>query len=162
MMKWFKSTMWLAVAAALVFSFDLAAAQDAVDDPAQFDAGMAVFEANCASCHLSDGTGSAAGRPLTDIAIEQPDRSVHVTSVTEGIRGMPAWADVLSPAEIDSVVSYVRLGFVSQPVEQADTPAEEELAATGAEAPYILIAGVALLGAGFLFISSAQVRTRQS
>jgi cytochrome c6 len=164
--KLLKPIAWLAVVAALVFSFDVASAQSGEDDPAQVEAGMATFEANCAACHSSDGTGSATGRPLTDIAIEQPDRSVLITSVTDGKGNMPTWGAVLSAEEIDAVVSYVRIGFASQPAEEEaeeeEAAAEEELAVTGTETPFVLILGAALVAAGLLFVSSAQLRTRRN
>jgi mono/diheme cytochrome c family protein len=149
----------------LLFTFDAASAQGGVDDPAQVEAGMAVFESNCVSCHVSEGTGSSSGRPLTDIAMQQPDRAVHVTSVTEGKGNMPAWDATLSAEEIDAVVSYVRLGFVSEAAEE-DPPAEEEPAeeppATGSEVELFLIAAGVLLGAGLLFIRSSRPRTLRS
>ena len=73
-----------------------AGAQVGADDPAQVEAGRAVFERNCASCHTSEGVGSRAGRPLTDIALEEPDRSVHIDSVTNGKGAMPAFGAALS------------------------------------------------------------------
>lgn len=151
-----KSLVWLATAAALLFTFDVASAQGGVDDPAQIEAGMALFESNCVSCHTSEGTGSSAGRPLTDIAVEQPDRAVHVESVTNGKGNMPAWGATLSAEEIDSVVSYVRLGFVSETA--AEEPAAEELAVTGSEVEFFLLAAGVLLGAGLLFIRSSRPR----
>ncbi len=163
--KFFKPVALVAVVAALVFSFDVASAQEGEDDPAAVEAGMAVFEANCASCHSSDGTGSASGRPLTDIAMQEPDRTVHIASVTDGKGGMPAFGAVLSAEEIDSVISYVRIGFASQTEEEPaeEAPAEdEELAVTGAETPLVLILGAALVAAGLLFVSSAQLRPRRN
>lgn len=100
-------------------------AQSAEDDPAQVEAGMAVFEASCAGCHGSDGEGSNLGRPLTDVATQEPDRTVHVASVTNGKGNMPAFGTSLEADEIDAAVSYVRLTFVSAQDEEA------ELAVTG-------------------------------
>jgi LPXTG-motif cell wall-anchored protein len=97
--------------------------------------------------------------------MQQPDRAVHVTSVTEGKGNMPAWDATLSAEEIDAVVSYVRLGFVSEAAEE-DPPAEEEPAeeppATGSEVELFLIAAGVLLGAGLLFIRSSRPRTLRS
>lgn len=163
-----KSLVWLVTAAALLFTFDAASAQDGVDDPAQVEQGMAVYESNCVSCHISDGTGSAAGRPLTDIAMQEADRAVHVASVTNGKGNMPAWGGTLSADEIDAVVSYLRLEFVSEAAAE-DTTAEEdtnaaeepaeELAVTGSEVELFLIAAGVLLGAGLLFIRSSRLRS---
>ncbi len=107
------------------------------EDPAKVAAGEAVYTANCAGCHAADGTGTATGRPLTGIA-DQADRSVHVTSVTDGKDFMPAFGDRLSEEEIDSVVAYVRGTFVS---------AQDPLPRTGNENSLVIF-GVALLAAG--------------
>lgn len=158
-----KLSVLLAAVMALVLTFGTAGAQESADDPAQIEAGMAVFEANCASCHSSDGTGSAVGRPLTDVALEA-DRSVHIASVTDGKGGMPAFGAVLEVDEIDAVVSYVRLGFVSEAAAQEEEPpaeeepAEEELAETGAESAPIAVAAIATVAAGAMLVATARRR----
>jgi len=163
-----KLMVWIATAAALLLTVDGAWAQGGVDDPAQIEQGMAIYETNCATCHVSDGSGSNAGRPLTDIAAEQPDRSVHVTSVTDGKGRMPAWNATLTAEEIDAVVSYVRLGFSTQEAEAAaeaegeGEAAEEELAVTGSDIELGVLAAAALLGAGLLFVRSARLHPRRS
>lgn len=152
-MKWTGS---LAVVFALMMA-PAAVAQGSTDDPAQVEAGMAVFETNCASCHTSEGVGSTAGRPLIDIALEEPDRNAHIESVTNGRGGMPAFGASLSAEEIDSVVSYVRLTFVSS---QAEEPAEEEpaaeeaLAVTGVESGALVVAALGLGVAGLMLVST--------
>ncbi len=160
-----KLSVLLAAAMALVLTFGTAGAQESTDDPAQVEAGMAIFEANCASCHSSDGTGSAVGRPLIDVALEA-DRSVHITSVTEGKGGMPAFGSVLEADEIESVLSYVRLGFVSEAAAQEDPPAEEEpaeeLADTGAESAPMAIAAIAVVAAGAMLVTTARRRPELS
>ncbi|MEM7286446.1 MAG: cytochrome c [Actinomycetota bacterium] len=160
-----KTLVWIAAVAAVVFTFDAASAQGGEDDPAQVEAGAAVFEANCASCHGAEGEGSAVGRRLTGVAAEN-DRARHVATVTDGRSTMPGFGAVLSAEEIDAVVSFVRLTFVAQD-EGGEEPAEEEpaeespeeepeLADTGVESAAALIAAVALLGAGGLFIRSSR------
>jgi LPXTG-motif cell wall-anchored protein len=152
-MKW---TGLLAVVFAVLMA-PAAVAQETVDDPAQVEAGMAIFETNCASCHTSEGVGSAAGRPLTDIALEEPDRSAHIDSVTNGRGGMPAFGAALSEEEIDSVVSYVRLTFVSaQPEEsaEAEPAAEEELASTGVESGVLVVAAIGFAAAGLMLLGA--------
>jgi LPXTG-motif cell wall-anchored protein len=155
-MKQMKWTVLLAVVFALLMA-PAAVAQGTTDDPAQVEAGMAVFESNCASCHTSEGVGSAAGRPLTDIALEEPDRSAHIESVTNGRGGMPAFGAALSEEEIDSVVSYVRLTFVSAQAEEPaeeEPAAEEELASTGVESGMLVVAAVGLGAAGLMLMST--------
>lgn len=145
-------------ALAMVVSFAAPAFAQA-DDPAEVEAGMAIFEANCAGCHGVDGGGSPTGRPLTDVATEA-DRSQHIQSVTEGRRGMPAFGDQLSTDEISAAVSYVRIGFASAAAETEPAPApaaeEPELARTGVETPILLLAGVVLLSLGMVLNRSAR------
>jgi cytochrome c oxidase cbb3-type subunit 3 len=87
-------------------------------------AGRALYEENCAFCHASDGTGrnwigsflEPRPRDFTDPEF----RLIHDTAALEqrilvGIPGtsMPAWRDVLGPAEIDAIIAYVREAFAS-------------------------------------------------
>jgi len=124
----------------LALSAAPAGAQDA-DDPGDLGQGMEIFNAGCSSCHQADGSGSAAGRSLIDIAVEQPDRSVHVASVTDGIGNMPGYADRLTADEIDAAVSYVRLTFRSQ-----EDPMDE-LPRTGLSG-WLFAIGFGLIGSG--------------
>lgn len=133
-----------------------AGAQAAQDDPAQVEAGMAVFEANCAGCHGTDGTGTNFGRPLTDVATQEPDRSVHIASVTNGKGGMPAFGDELDANDIDAAVSYVRLTFSTA---QADDAAEPELAVTGRTTTTLVFFSLIALTSG-LGLTALARRTR--
>lgn len=140
----------LALALGMFVTATSAGAQSAEDDPAQVEAGMAVFEANCAGCHSSDGSGSTTGRPLIGVAAEQPDRLVHIESVTNGKgQGMPAFGENLSAEEIDSAVSYVRLTFVA---EEAEAEGAAELAQTGVNSLEIAFVGTTVLLAGLLIL----------
>lgn len=116
------------------------------DDPAQVEAGQAIYEMSCAGCHGDDGTGvTGRGRPLIGIA-SQGDRATHVASVTDGKGGMPAFGERLSSDEIDQAISYVRLSFVDE------AAATEELARTGVETTGLAIAGVAMLAGGMQLV----------
>ncbi len=132
----------IAVVTLIVGAFGVATAgaQSATDDPAQVEAGMAVFESNCAGCHGVDGTGSDSGRPLTDVATQEPDRLVHIASVTDGKGNMPAFGASLEADEIDAAVSYVRLTFVSAQ--------EPELAVTGRTTSTLLLVSLTALVGG--------------
>lgn len=154
----------LCAAIMLVFGFTQADAQSATDDPAQVEAGKAVFETNCAGCHGTDGTGvSGRGRSLIGIASQEADRSVHFMSITNGKGGMPAFGDQLSDEERDAAISYVRLTFVEAPAAATtaadddaaasdDSAATTELAVTGTETQLFAIGGVTLLAAGALMV----------
>ena len=68
--------------------------------------GAKVFASNCAQCHTLAAAGSngQVGPNLDDLA---PDEATIKAQVTNGGSGMPAFADVLSNAEIDAVTAYV-------------------------------------------------------
>jgi len=87
-------------------------------------AGRSLYEENCAFCHAADGTGQnwigsflePRPRDFTDPEF----RLIHDVAALEqrilvGIPGtsMPAWRDVLAPAEIDAIIAYVREAFGS-------------------------------------------------
>ena len=128
-----------------VFSAPGQATAQGADDPAQIDAGKAVYEMSCAGCHAEDGTGVAGrGRPLTGIA-NQGDRATHVASITDGKGGMPAFGSRLSAEEIDQATSYVRLTFVDA---SATTTAEPELALTGFGSTELALIGVTMIAGG--------------
>jgi mono/diheme cytochrome c family protein len=151
----------LAIVFAALFAIDGAWAQEGGDDPAQLEAGMAVFEQSCASCHMSDGTGSLAGRSLIDIATIQPDRAVHTASVTDGLNDMPSFAASLSAEEIDVAVTYARLTFVSeQPASEDD--AQDELAVTGTNTTVAAFGAGALLVLGLVFLNASRNMPRRT
>ncbi|WP_137702756.1 cytochrome-c oxidase, cbb3-type subunit III [Marimonas lutisalis] len=86
-------------------------------DAAEVEAGAVVFEENCASCHMEDGTGDRAqGAPnLTDaIWLYGGDYDTLMETVTNSRYGvMPPWSEAASPAgrlseaEIRAVALYV-------------------------------------------------------
>ena len=93
-------------------------------DASDLKAGQTVFETNCVACHLADGGGSI-GPNLTDKnwILGGGIKNVFKT-VSEGGRdgkGMIAWKQLLKPAEIAQVASYV-LQF------QGSTPAKPKAA----------------------------------
>lgn len=140
---------------ALTLLFAPAAGAQDEDDPADLGLGMEIWNGGCSGCHQTDGSGSSAGRSLIDIALEQPDRSVHVASVTNGIGNMPGYEGRLTEDEIDAVVSYVRITFRSE-----EDPMEE-LPRTGVES-WLFVTGFSLIavGAGALSIAAPAQRRR--
>lgn len=146
----------IGVMTAALLSFGTVQAQTAEDNPDRVEEGKVVFEANCARCHGADGAGTNFGRPLTDIAVQQPDRNVHITSVTDGLRNMPALGGDLSEEEIDDAISYVRLTFVSEIAAEEEEP--EELAATGGGEEYASAVGLSLIGVGGLLVLASRRR----
>jgi mono/diheme cytochrome c family protein len=71
--------------------------------------GAALFAANCAACHGSDG-GGGTGVQLSDGKVRAafPDVADEIKVVTNGRGGMPAFGSSLSAADITLVVDYTR------------------------------------------------------
>lgn len=123
-------------AAVLIFIVPLAAAITGVRAEAQAR-GKAVFDEHCAECHGRDGRGDGASaaylspRPLDFSSGRYKIRSTEegsvptdedlVRSVRQGLYGtaMPGWEGILSDAEIQDVVAYVKTmspAFATPPV----------------------------------------------
>ncbi|GMN08452.1 cbb3-type cytochrome c oxidase N-terminal domain-containing protein [Croceitalea sp. MTPC5] len=79
-------------------------------DASDLNAGKAIFETNCVACHMADG-GGGIGPNLTDQnwILGGGIKNVFNT-ISEGGRdgkGMVAWKQILKPAEMAQVASYV-------------------------------------------------------
>lgn len=75
-------------------------------DQATIDAGAAVYETNCSSCHgarLRNPGGSFDLREL-----KEDERERFDASVLDGIRMMPAWRGTLTEEELDQLWAYIR------------------------------------------------------
>lgn len=103
-------------------------------DPAQVARGRAVYDRHCAECHGAEGRGQAGDWRIRDAAGNYPppplDDSAHAwhhptTVLLDVIRNgsdpgegnMPAWKKVLSEAEMQDVVAYIK-SLWSDPVYQ--------------------------------------------
>lgn len=89
-------------------------------------AGKQLFEANCAFCHAVDGSGKNwIGSFLEPRPRDLSDPDLHRALGASGLRqriengmpntSMPAWKQVLSEAEIDAIIAYVRTGLSREP-----------------------------------------------
>jgi mono/diheme cytochrome c family protein len=69
-------------------------------------AGKVVFTLSCGSCHTlaAAGTSSDAGPNLDELALSD---STIADKVTNGVGGMPAFDNELSPQQIADVAAYV-------------------------------------------------------
>jgi cytochrome c oxidase cbb3-type subunit 3 len=84
---------------------------------AQQRRGERLFQDNCAFCHGGSGTGrnwigqfmEPKARDLTQYTRSTMPRVLLRQRIREGLpdTSMPAWKDVLAPAEIDAVAAYV-------------------------------------------------------
>lgn len=97
------------------------AAPAATPMSASMISGMAVYNANCATCHGAKGAGqTGAFPPLDGNGVVTGDPKTVIKIVKLGLKGpvrmkgvmyngqMPAWNGTLSDAQIASVVTYIR------------------------------------------------------
>ena len=93
--------------------------------------GEKVYAANCAACHLENGRGSAAIKPLDGSAIVKGPAAEQMRVVLEGRANgaMPAWKQ-LSDVELAAVVTYTRNHWTNQTGTLVQ-PAEFKAARTG-------------------------------
>jgi mono/diheme cytochrome c family protein len=73
--------------------------------PAQIKQGAALFAANCAVCHGQRMKDPPWAIDLATFPRDEPMRFVN--SVTDGVRNMPPWGDVLKPEDIKALWAYV-------------------------------------------------------
>lgn len=84
-------------------------------NPAFTAAGKAVYDANCAACHLASLRGKAEspvaiGPDLTDHVWVYGGRPVEIHAlITKGVlaKGMPTWGPVLGPRKISEVTAFL-------------------------------------------------------
>jgi mono/diheme cytochrome c family protein len=100
-----------AIAAALLLlasASSVAQTPDGKFPPEQIKKGSEIYAANCESCHGVRMTGTEWAINLNTFPRDRPDR--FVDSVTNGIRTMPPWGDVLKPDDIKALWAYVVAG----------------------------------------------------
>ena len=67
--------------------------------------GAEIFAANCAVCHGAHMKNPPWAIDLATFPRDEPMRFVN--SVTDGVRNMPPWGDVLKPDDIKALWAYV-------------------------------------------------------
>jgi cytochrome c oxidase cbb3-type subunit II len=86
--------------------------------------GKALFTANCAACHQSNGEGLPGAFPALkgNAAVNDADATAHIRAVLHGLQGanvggivyssqMPAFGNTLSDAEIANIINYERASW---------------------------------------------------
>jgi mono/diheme cytochrome c family protein len=75
--------------------------------------GKGLYEAVCASCHMSEGqgaVGAGAYPALADNAmLESPDYPIHL--IVHGQTAMPPLGAIMNDEQIAAVVNYIRTSF---------------------------------------------------
>jgi mono/diheme cytochrome c family protein len=97
----------LAFCAALAWASALGQ-ENAQFPPGRIDKGRSLYAAHCESCHGVRMIGPQWGVELSKFPRDSPAR--FADSVTNGIRGMPPWGDVLKPDDIEALWAYVVAG----------------------------------------------------
>ncbi len=67
-----------------------------------------LYEEHCANCHASDGSGGLGTRLEGLVVARYPDPADQSAVVASGRNTMPAFAKVLTPAEIAAITTYTR------------------------------------------------------
>jgi mono/diheme cytochrome c family protein len=108
----------------------LAAAPALADSPGGRPVKMAlpdgeqVYNQICAACHLDKAQGSPDGTvPALAHNAKLASADYPITVVMKGQGGMPWFSEMLTPAQVASVVGYVRTHFdndYADPVSEAD------------------------------------------
>ena len=76
--------------------------------PEQIKRGSAVYAANCVTCH-----GEHMKNPpwAIDLAtFPRDERARFVDAVTNGVRNMPPWGDVIKPDDVAALWAYLVAG----------------------------------------------------
>jgi mono/diheme cytochrome c family protein len=73
--------------------------------------GMLIFKSTCYACHGTNGQGTDRAPALnSQTLLAQFDNNWFRQTIAQGrpSKGMPTWGQVLSPAQINDVVAYIR------------------------------------------------------
>jgi cytochrome c6 len=92
------------------------------------EAGESIYQEVCAACHQPQGQGFADAYPPLNgsgfVNAQDPEPLVRV--IITGRGGMPTFHEILSPAEIAAVVSYIRGAWNNQ-ADQVDVQQVEQV-----------------------------------
>lgn len=97
-----------ALALALTCASSVAQTPPGKFPPEQIKRGSELYAANCESCHGVKMIGPPWAIDLATFPRDRPDR--FMDSVTNGVRTMPPWGDVLKPEDVQALWAYVVAG----------------------------------------------------
>jgi cytochrome c55X len=87
---------------AAVLWWSLAMPASAEDELQQ---GRTLYTSYCARCHGVNMVNTGAATDLRKFPKDEEERFVR--SVKQGVRAMPAWGGILTPAEVQAIWRYV-------------------------------------------------------
>lgn len=87
--------------------------------------GKAVYEQICQACHMADARGGGGAGATIPALADNPnlaDPAYPIGILLKGRGGMPWFTDMLTPAQMAAVITYVRSHFnkYPDPVAEAD------------------------------------------
>lgn len=90
--------------------------------------GKQVYEEVCQACHMADAKGGGGAGAAIPALADNPklaDKTYLVELLLKGRGGMPWFTDMLTPAQMAAVSTYVRSNFnaYAEPVTEADIKA---------------------------------------
>ena len=83
----------------------MAAPAFAQDAPPLVDQGRRIYTSLCVRCHGLNLVSNGIGFDLRQFPRDGQER--FRTSVTQGLRAMPAWGGVLKPGDLDALWAYI-------------------------------------------------------
>jgi mono/diheme cytochrome c family protein len=104
---------FVAISGALVAGILVGAAPNAKAAPKPAPTGAQLYSLNCVVCHGEDGKGTETGKALMapDLhtpVVQKQTNAMLTQAISEGKNNMPPFMSTLSPADIQSLVTYVR------------------------------------------------------
>lgn len=111
----------LAAASLLAGATFAARAQDApggVTSVQVSDEGKQVYEQICQACHMADAKGGGGAGAMIPALADNPrlkDPNYPIVILLKGRGGMPWFSDMLTPAQMAAVITYVRGHFNAYP-----------------------------------------------
>lgn len=82
------------------------------------DEGKQVYEQICQACHMADAKGGGGAGAMIPALADNPrlkDPNYPIVILLKGRGGMPWFSDMLTPAQMAAVITYVRGHFNAYP-----------------------------------------------
>lgn len=80
--------------------------------------GKQVYEQICQACHMADAKGGGSAGAMIPALADNPrlkDPNYPIVILLKGRGGMPWFSDMLTPAQMAAVITYVRSHFNAYP-----------------------------------------------
>jgi len=102
---------WTSLVAILLWVSSITGAwADAIPETPPLTSGASLFEFHCSGCHINGGNIIRRGKTLKQKALERngyDSLEAIAQLVTQGKGNMPAYAERMTPEEIQAIAAYV-------------------------------------------------------